>query len=181
MHEGSPAFTTDEMIPDIHTHEPYQESAVEEPNNSNGIFEEDQNGLTADGDHDSNPTLETTSPTQRGLHPTVDVFADEASDDAEDDPAPREPAVQPEQVKEALVDNTADENAVEPINSAGGEPQRSGAGLAPAEPTGMPSSLTTRQKHRLQQLFETGEITRLDGGETDEMVWKRYRTRMKES
>ena len=69
MHEGSATFATDDAIQDIHTHEPYQESAGEEPDNS-GMFEEDQNGLLADGDHIGNPTFGTSPPNQR-----VDVFA----------------------------------------------------------------------------------------------------------
>ncbi|CAE7544448.1 unnamed protein product, partial [Symbiodinium sp. CCMP2456] len=51
----------------------------------------------------------------------------------------------------------------------------------PTEPDGPPPSLTERQRRRLQQLFEDGDITRLSASETDAMVWRRYRTQQKQN
>ena len=51
---------------------------------------------------------------------------------------------------------------------------------APPEPEGPPPTLSLRQKRRLQQLLQEGELQRRTAEETDEMLWKRFRGQQKE-
>ena len=48
-------------------------------------------------------------------------------------------------------------------------------------PAAPPSKITSRQKQRLQQLLESGEISRIDAEEHDAALWKRYRDKSKQA
>jgi len=111
----------------------------------------------------------------------VDAFADEeyvagASFSLLPETKQDEVKMDPDGDEDYMLDyQDGDDNAGENANHTGDNPDR------PAEPTGPPSGLTPRQRQRLQQLLESGEIARTNAAENDAALWKRYRDQSRQA
>ena len=122
----------------------------------------------------------------RGLHPTFDVFNDSEKDDRRSDELhlcevkdEANTGEEPQDDGSTNEEDYEDEvGAADATTNPGDNPPSSSC--APPEPEGPPPTLSLRQKRRLQQLLQEGELQRRTAEETDEMLWKRFRGQQKE-
>ena len=75
-------------------------------------------------------------------------------------------------------EGNSDDEDVDPLEEKGGNP--SSSSQRPPEPGGEPPRLNLGQKRRLQQLLQDGMLQRGNPAETDEEMWKRYRSESKQ-
>jgi len=143
---------------------------------------------------------------QRGLHPSEDIFEDETYVAGGSFMLLQPPETAPAMMEHSYdedakhldqlynhnedMDKDGDENqgiqndgGVHPDEEEGNERDDADRGgpLRPPEPDGTPSALTPRQRSRLQQLLESGRITRLSEHENDADLWGRYRRESKDA
>ena len=182
----------DDNFPDAVNNEPYyqetnplQTTTVHYANEEDQVAEledyEAQETAQTSGDATSEIAMSSSSSSQsRGLHPLVDIFADE--DYIAGASSSLLPEMQHEEVK-GDPDEDDQDNYQHNDYYEGDETNPGGESLCrPPEPAAPPSRLTSRrQKQRLQQLLESGEISRTDAEENDAALWKRYQEKSKQA